>query len=113
MGHGAWVNRHFALVCVLTNHPAERARSMGQRAWSKWHGVKKQMTINMAKFRFMDMDIWKESISLNDQYLDIADQMEDDKKYRFAEQLREASLSISNNIAEGSGSYSSKTLPAS
>ena len=40
--------------------------------------------------------------------MDIADQVEENKKFRIAEQLRGASLSISNNIAEGSGSYSSK-----
>jgi four helix bundle protein len=62
----------------------------------------------MAKFRFMDLEIWKEAISLNDHFMDIADIIEDKKKFRFAEQLRAASLSISNNIAEGSGSYSSK-----
>ncbi len=62
----------------------------------------------MAKFRFMDLEIWKESISINDKLLDIADHLERDKKFRFAEQLRGASLSISNNISEGSGSYSQK-----
>jgi four helix bundle protein len=40
--------------------------------------------------------------------LDIADELEEKKKFRFAEQLRGAALSISNNIAEGSGSDSDK-----
>ena len=62
----------------------------------------------MAQFRFMDLDIWKESITLNDQLFDLADAFVDAKSYRVAEQLRSASLSISNNIAEGSGSFSSK-----
>ena len=62
----------------------------------------------MAQFRFMDLDIWKESIKMNDQLFDLADAMSDAKSYRVAEQLRGASLSISNNIAEGSGSFSSK-----
>ena len=64
--------------------------------------------IIMAQFRFMDLDIWKESITLNDQLFDLADAFVDAKSYRVAEQLRSASLSISNNIAEGSGSFSSK-----
>lgn len=34
---------------------------------------------------------------------DIADNLEQQKLYRFAEQLRGAGMSISNNIAEGSG----------
>ncbi len=62
----------------------------------------------MAQFRFMDLDIWKESIKMNDQLFDLADAMSDARSYRVAEQLRGASLSISNNIAEGSGSFSSK-----
>jgi len=62
----------------------------------------------MAQFRFMDLDIWKESIALNDQLFDLADALSDARSFRVAEQLRAASLSISNNIAEGSGSFSSK-----
>ena len=59
------------------------------------------------KFRFEDLEVWKDSISLTDDILDIADDIE---KYsrRFAEQLRGACLSVSNNIAEGSGSFSDK-----
>jgi four helix bundle protein len=56
----------------------------------------------------MDLDIWKESIELNDRIFDLADLLSDAKSYRVAEQLRAASLSISNNIAEGSGSFSGK-----
>jgi len=39
---------------------------------------------------------------------DIADDLERKKLYRFAEQLRAAGMSMSNNIAEGSGSSSKK-----
>ena len=62
----------------------------------------------MALFRFMELDIWKESIVINDKLFDLADKLSDSKSYRVAEQLRGASLSISNNIAEGSGSFSDK-----
>ncbi len=62
----------------------------------------------MAHFRFMDLEIWKESIDLNDQLFDFADTLVEAKSFRVAEQLKGASLSISNNIAEGSGSFSSK-----
>src|SRR5660397_109872 len=62
----------------------------------------------MAYFRFMDLDIWKEAIELNDELFDLADELEKAKNFRVAEQLRAASLSISNNIAEGSGSFSDK-----
>jgi four helix bundle protein len=62
----------------------------------------------MAHFRFMDLEIWKDSIALNRKSYDLADQISNAKSYRFAEQLRAASLSISNNIAEGAGSFSDK-----
>jgi four helix bundle protein len=60
------------------------------------------------KFRFEDLEIWKLSVEIGDQLYDIADFLEGKKLFRFAEQLRGAGLSISNNIAEGSGSTSNK-----
>ena len=56
----------------------------------------------------MDLKIWKMSIELNDDFYDLAAILEQAKHFRMAEQLRAASLSISNNIAEGSGSFSDK-----
>ncbi|MGA7838995.1 MAG: four helix bundle protein [Ignavibacteriaceae bacterium] len=52
--------------------------------------------------------IWKESIEIGNSLFDIADELEKRKLYRFAEQLRGAGMSMSNNIAEGSGSTSKK-----
>lgn len=54
-------------------------------------------------FRFEELDIWKKSIEILDELLNIADQLTEKNLYRFAEQLRGATISISNNIAEGSG----------
>jgi four helix bundle protein len=62
----------------------------------------------MEGFRFEKLDIWKRSIEVTDLLLDYADRAEMKKNYRFAEQLRGATMSISNNIAEGSGSFSDK-----
>jgi len=62
----------------------------------------------MSKFRFQDLEIWKESIDIGNILFDIADQLEMKKLFRFAEQLRGAGMSMSNNIAEGSGSDSRK-----
>jgi four helix bundle protein len=62
----------------------------------------------MAQFRFEELQIWTDSIEMSDQLFDIADLAESKKLYRFAEQLRGAAMSISNYIAEGSGSYSDK-----
>ena len=55
----------------------------------------------MAKFRFQDLRIWQVSIDIADSLFDIADELENRKLFRFAEQLRGAGMSISNNIAEG------------
>lgn len=62
----------------------------------------------MDYFRFMNFDIWKEAVEINDELFDLAETFSQDKSFRVAEQLRAASLSISNNIAEGSGSFSDK-----
>jgi four helix bundle protein len=62
----------------------------------------------MSKFRFQDMEIWKMAIDIADRLFDISDELEEKHLYRFAEQLRGAGMSISNNIAEGSGSVSKK-----
>jgi four helix bundle protein len=63
---------------------------------------------NMVKFRFQDLKIWQLAIQIADELFDIADELEQKKLYRFAEQLRGAGMSMSNNIAEGSGSSSKK-----
>jgi four helix bundle protein len=52
--------------------------------------------------------MWQRSADLAAVLSDVADGLEHRKKFRFAEQLRAASLSSSNNIAEGSGSGSKK-----
>lgn len=59
-------------------------------------------------FRFMELQIWQRAIEISDELFNIADDLEQKKLYRFSEQLRGAVLSISNNIAEGSGSDSSR-----
>jgi four helix bundle protein len=59
----------------------------------------------MAQFRFEDLEIWKMAIQISMKLFDIADRLEEHKLYRFAEQLRGAGLSLTNNIAEGSGSF--------
>ncbi len=63
---------------------------------------------SQALFRFQDFDIWKKAIEIGDRLMDVGDALEGRRLYRFAEQIRAAGLSISNNIAEGSGSFSDK-----
>jgi four helix bundle protein len=62
--------------------------------------------MNSDQFRFENMEIWQRAVEVSMPVFDIADSLEDAKKYRFGEQLRAAMLSVSNNMAEGSGSAS-------
>jgi len=62
----------------------------------------------MFQFRFQSLEVWQIAINVGDQLCDIAEILEAKKKFRFAEQLNGAALSISNNIAEGSGASSNK-----
>ena len=48
------------------------------------------------------------AIEVAELLFDVADELENKKLYRFAEQLRGAALSAPNNIAEGSGSTSKR-----
>ena len=59
-------------------------------------------------FRFMDLEIWRDAIEIGTVLFKLADDFESKRLYKFAEQLRAAGLSMSNNIAEGSGSISKK-----
>lgn len=58
------------------------------------------------RFRFEDLEIWRNAAQISGPLFGIADRLDQQKRYRFAEQLRAATLSITNNIAEGSGSTS-------
>lgn len=62
--------------------------------------------MNNDHFRFENMEIWQRAVDLSMPVFDIADELETMRKYRFSEQLRAAMLSVSNNMAEGSGSSS-------
>lgn len=62
----------------------------------------------MSDFRFQELDIWKKAIELGMVMADWADELEAKKLFRYAEQLRGAALSVSNNISEGAGSDSKK-----
>ena len=57
-------------------------------------------------FRFMDLEIWRDAVEVGILLFALADRLEARKLFRFAEQLRGSGLSMSNNIAEGSGSDS-------
>ncbi len=62
----------------------------------------------MVKFRFQDLKIWQLAIEIANELFDVSDKLGQKRLYRFAEQLRGSGMSMSNNIAEGSGSNSKK-----
>lgn len=62
--------------------------------------------MNDKQFRFQELEIWKPAAAFSPQMFQLADRLETRRLFRFAEQLRGATLSITNNIAEGSGSVS-------
>ena len=59
-----------------------------------------------ALFRFQNMQIWQRAADVTSPLFKLAERLDERRYYRFAEQLRAATLSITNNIAEGSGSNS-------
>ncbi len=62
--------------------------------------------MNDTQFRFQELEIWKRAAQFSSVLFRLADKLDKRRLYRFAEQLRAAVLSITNNIAEGSGSVS-------
>jgi four helix bundle protein len=62
--------------------------------------------MNEKQFRFQDLEIWTRAAQFSPELFQLADQLDKRRLFRFAEQLRAATLSITNNIAEGSGSLS-------
>jgi four helix bundle protein len=59
-------------------------------------------------WRFEDLEIWQLAAELAVKFHRLAEQLDERRLYRYAEQLRGAGLSLSNNIAEGSGSHHTK-----
>jgi four helix bundle protein len=55
------------------------------------------------KFRFQDLRIWKEAIEIGLILFDIGDRLEERRLFRFVDQIRGVGMSISNNIAESTG----------
>lgn len=64
------------------------------------------MRENEKQFRFQDFEIWTRGADVGGKLFRLADDLEKRHLFRFAEQLRGAAMSITNNIAEGSGSLS-------
>jgi four helix bundle protein len=59
-------------------------------------------------FRFETLEIWHESISYSKDIYKIAETLPSNEEFGLKSQIKRAALSISSNIAEGSGSSSKK-----
>ena len=60
------------------------------------------------RFRFENLDVWQEARRLNRQVYSIASRFPSAEQFGLTSQLRRASVSVSSNIAEGSGRNSDK-----
>ena len=58
------------------------------------------------QFRFEGLEVWTKAAGFTGALFALAEDLDARRYYRCAEQLRSATLSITNNIAEGSGSQS-------
>jgi four helix bundle protein len=56
-------------------------------------------------WRFEDLEIWQMASDLAVKFHKIAEELDQRRLYKYADQLRGAGLSLSNNIAEGAGSH--------
>lgn len=61
-----------------------------------------------AKFRFYELDVWRKAIDYANDIYDVTALFPDDERFGLTSQLRRASVSISSNIAEGSGRSTNK-----
>jgi len=59
-------------------------------------------------FRFQRLDVWQKSVDFTETILNITNQIPQRYQFSLGEQLRRAVISISTNIAEGSGRKSPK-----
>ncbi|MDZ4342249.1 MAG: four helix bundle protein [Candidatus Binatia bacterium] len=59
-------------------------------------------------WRFEDLEIWQMASDLAVKFHKVAEDLDRRRLFKYAEQLRGAGLSLSNNIAEGSGSHHTK-----
>ncbi|HLA84407.1 MAG TPA: four helix bundle protein [Thermoguttaceae bacterium] len=66
------------------------------------------MTEENAMFRFEKLDVWRKAIEFTDGIYIVTKAFLDHERYGLTSQLRRASVSVSSNIAEGSGRASDK-----
>ena len=83
-----------------------RELEQGAKRSNSARSTEPHVQMSEKQFRFQDLEIWKRGAEISGKLFQLADELEKRRLFRFAEQLRGAVLSITNNIAEGSGSAS-------
>jgi len=61
-------------------------------------------------FRFEKLEIWELAVEYADGLYTLSEKIPPNEKYNLIDQLKRAALSISNNIAEGSGTATDKNF---
>jgi len=61
-------------------------------------------------FRFEKLDVWQKAVDFADRVYAATRGFPDDERFGLTSQMRRASVSVSSNIAEGSGRSSDKNL---
>jgi len=61
-------------------------------------------------FRFEELEIWKLAIIYAENIYELSKKFPADEEYNLTSQIKRAALSISNNIAEGSGVATSRNF---
>jgi 23S rRNA-intervening sequence protein len=80
--------------------PGARSREQESRGGSKEQGREaSEQKMNEPQFRFQDLEIWKRGAAISSELFRLAENLEERRLFRFADQLRGATLSITNNIA--------------
>ena len=59
-------------------------------------------------FRFEKLEVWQKAIAFADRIYAVTRSFPDDERFGLTSQMRRASVSVSSNIAEGSGRSSDK-----
>ena len=59
-------------------------------------------------FRFEKLEVWQKAIEYADQVYDVTRTFPADERFGLTSQMRRASVSVSSNVAEGSGRTSNK-----
>lgn len=59
-------------------------------------------------FRFEKLDVWRKSVEFADQVYVVTKSFPSDERFGLTSQMRRAAVSVSSNIAEGSGRASDK-----